>query len=128
MNHLITWCPYLALTKITVSILALLPQGFSDGVLCVYVSVQKPLAHKWGKAVTTSRRFCNVCRRKADPSILLSCQGEERLIKSFIHACIHSMQLLLTQKLQDVCDGELQGDFAVHRCSGGICGLFNICV
>ena len=33
MNHLVISCPYLALTKITVSILALPPSGFSDGVL-----------------------------------------------------------------------------------------------
>ena len=121
MNHLITLCPYLALTRITVSILALPPRD-----LVMVFSVQKPLAHKWGKAVTTSRRFCNVCRRKADSSILLSCQGEEFLSKAL---CIYilykySMQLLYTQELQDVCDGELQGDFAVHRHSAGMCGLF----
>ncbi|XP_065897933.1 diacylglycerol kinase theta-like [Dysidea avara] len=50
MNTLVTMCPHLALTAIT-----------------------EPLAHKWGKAVTTKRRFCNVCRKKADSSTLFCC-------------------------------------------------------
>ena len=83
MDHLIISCPYLAITKITVSRFAV-PLGVlvSDNV-CVCV-MQKPLAHKWGKAVTTCRRFCNVCRRKADPSMLLSCRGEEILQQSIV--------------------------------------------
>lgn len=53
------------------------------------VCLQNPVPHKWGKAVTTSRRFCNVCRRKADPSVLLSCQGVHLLQQSTCCICMY---------------------------------------
>lgn len=85
MNNLIVSCPYLALTGITVRTLAVTTAGIVW--CCCHLCVQKPLAHKWGKAVTTSRRFCNICRRKADPSMLMSCQGEHLLNIKVLYTC-----------------------------------------